>query len=47
MVKNKLRGLALLRISWSPERPREPKQRINGPKTAWSNGKSAIFGLTG
>jgi hypothetical protein len=32
MVKTKLRGLALLRIFWSPESSMSTKQRVNGPK---------------
>ena len=32
MVKNKLRGLALLRISWLLESSMSTKQRVNGPK---------------
>jgi hypothetical protein len=30
--KTKLRGLALLRIFWSPESSMSTKQRVNGPK---------------
>ena len=32
MVKTKLRGLALLRIFWSPESSMSTKQRVNGHK---------------
>ena len=32
MVKTKLRGLALLRISWLLESSMSTKQRVNGPK---------------
>jgi hypothetical protein len=32
IVKTKLRGLALLRIFWSPKSSRSTKQRVNGPK---------------
>jgi hypothetical protein len=45
MVKTKLRGLALLRTFSVTESSMSTKQRAYGPKTAWSNDKSAIFGL--
>jgi hypothetical protein len=32
MVKTKVRGLALLRIFWSPESSMSTKQRVKGPK---------------
>jgi len=42
MVKIKVRGLALLRIFWSPERLYEHHEAGQGAETAWSNRKSAI-----